>query len=352
MIALEYSAADDASVPVASAIVLNYNGRGFVEESVASLLDQDLARLEVIVVDNGSSDGSADDLERCFNGRIQLLRVPRNLGFGAGNNVGIRKARGRYLILLNNDAVAAPAFARELVAAAEADPRVGMVAARVLDYTRRDVLDTVGHLLYPDGLNRGRGRLEQDRGQYDACRTALFPSGAAALYARRMLDDIGLFEERLFLYGDDAELGLRGRVAGWACALAPQAFAYHHYSRSSGAYSSLKAFYVERNRVLVLLRVFPVALIAVSPLHTAARLALQTWGALSGRGAAGRLAADRSLWHLVALTLRAYASALVAALPMLRERWRRRSQRRLSSSQFRRLLAEFRLSARDAALKD
>jgi hypothetical protein len=215
-----------------------------------------------------------------------------------------------------------------------------------------DVIDTVGHLLYPDGLNRGRGRLERDAGQYDSRRTALFPSGAAALYTRRMLEDVGLFEERLFLYGDDAELGLRGRLAGWACAFAPRAVAYHHYSRSAGSYSELKAFYVERNRVLVLLRVFPLALVLASPLFTAARLALQAWGALTGRGAAGRLAAETSTLRLVGVTLRAYASALAAAPATLGERWRGRRTRRIGTRAFVRLLAEHRLSAREAALKD
>jgi hypothetical protein len=338
--------------PIASAIVLNYNGRGFVEESVQSLLAQDLPGLEVLVVDNGSTDGSADDVERTFAGRVRVLRSPRNLGFGAGNNLGIREARGRHLILLNNDAVAAPSFARELVAAADGDDSVGMVAAKVLEYARRDVLDTVGHLLYPDGLNRGRGRLETDRGQYDACRTTLFPSGAAALYTRRMLDDIGLFDETFFLYGDDAELGLRGRLARWGCALAPRAIAYHHYSRSAGAYSRLKAFYVERNRVLVLFRLFPVSLIVLSPAYTAVRLALQAWGALTGRGAAGRLAASTPKVQLAAIVLRAYASALRALPGILRERWRQRSRRRLRTSEFLRLLDEFRLRAREAALKD
>jgi GT2 family glycosyltransferase len=338
--------------PIASAIVVNYNGRGFVEEAVRSLLAQDLPGLEVLVVDNASTDGSGDEVERTFAGRVRVLRAPRNLGFGAGNNVGIRAARGRHLILLNNDAVAAPSFARELVAAAEADEEAGMVAARVLEYARRNVLDTVGHLLYPDGLNRGRGRLEEDRGQYDACRTTLFPSGAAALYTRRMLDDIGLFDESFFLYGDDAELGLRGRVAGWGCTLAPRAIAYHHYSRSAGAYSRLKAFYVERNRVLVLFRLFPVSLILVSPGYTAVRLALQAWGAFTGRGAAGRLAASTSKVGLAVIVLRAYASALRALPRILRERWRQRSRRRLRTSEFRRLLDEFRLRAREAALKD
>jgi hypothetical protein len=343
---------NDDAAPFVSAIVLNYNGRGFVEESVQSLLDQDLEGLEVLVVDNDSTDGSAEELARRFGSRIRLVRAARNLGFGGGNNLGIRHARGRYLVLLNNDAVAAPSFARELVAAAETDSRIGMVAARVLEYARHDVIDTVGHLLYPDGLNRGRGRLEQDRGQYDACRIALFPSGAAALYARRMLDEIGLFDERFFLYGDDAELGLRGRLAGWTCALAPAAVAYHHYSRSTGAYSSLKAFYVERNRVLVLLKLFPLSLIAVSPLHTAVRLALAAWGAISGRGAAGRLARETTPLHMGAIVLRAWVSALRALPHVARERWRSRALRRLSSGGFRRLLHEFRLTAREAALRD
>jgi GT2 family glycosyltransferase len=338
--------------PTASAIVLNYNGRDIVEESVQSLLDQDLAGLEVIVVDNGSTDGSDDALGRRFGGRIELLRVGRNLGWGAGNNVGIRHARGRYLIVMNNDAVAAPSFAREMVAAAEADPRVGMVAARVLDYSRRNRIDTLGHLLYPDGLNRGRARLEEDRGQYDSCRTTLFPSGAAALYARRMLDEIGLFDESFFLYGDDAELGLRGRLAGWGCALAMAAVAYHRYSSSAGAYSSLKAFHVERNRVLVLFKLFPVAMIVASPLHTAARLGLQVWGAITGRGAAGRLAEERHVFHLAGVVLRAYASALRALPAIARERRRLRPLFRLTTSEFRRLLAEFRLTAWDVALKD
>ena len=338
--------------PIASAIVLNYNGRGFALEAVRSLLEQDLPGLEVLVVDNASTDGSAEEIERAFAGRVRMIRSPRNVGFGAGNNLGLQEARGRHFILLNNDAVAAPGFARELVAEAEADESVGMVAAKVVEYARRNVIDTVGHLLHPDGLNRGRGRLEEDRGQYDACRTALFPSGAAALYTRRMLDDIGRFDEAFFLYGDDAELGLRGRVAGWGCALAPRAVAYHHYSRSAGAYSRLKAFYVERNRVLVLFRLFPVSLILLSPAYTVVRLALQAWGALTGRGAAGRLAASTPVALLALIALRSYVSALRALPRLLRRRWEQRGRRRLATTEFRRLLGEFRLSAREAALKD
>jgi len=338
--------------PDVTAVVLNYNGRGYVEAAVQSLLDQDRGGIEVVVVDNDSRDGSADDLAARFGERIRLIRSPRNVGFGAGNNVALREARGRYVVLLNNDAEASASFVRELVAGAEAQPRAGMVAAKVLDHARRDVIDTAGHLLYPDGLNRGRGRLEADRGQYDGCVTALFPSGAAALYRRAMLEEIGLFDESFFLYGDDAELGLRGRLAGWGCAFAPRAVAYHRYSRSSGAYSSLKAFYVERNRVWVLLKLLPWSLVVLSPAYTAARLCLQAMGVAMGRGAAAHLARARGALHLAAVTLRAYGAALRGAPRILAERARLRPLRRLDTPAFRGLLDEFRLTAREAALKD
>jgi GT2 family glycosyltransferase len=339
------------ATPLVSAIVVNFNGRGFVEEAVASLLAQDLDGLEVIVVDNGSSDDSDGEMGRCFDGSIRLLRAGRNLGFGAGNNLGIREARGRYVMLLNNDAVAMDSCARELVALAEADTRVGMVAAKVLEYGRRDVIDTAGHLLYPDGINFGRGRLEIDRGQYDACRTALFPSGSVALYRRAMLDEIGLFDETFFLYGDDTELGLRGRLAGWSCAFAPRAVAFHRGSQTAGRYSRLKAFHVERNRIWVLVRIFPFTIMLANPFFTALRLALSAWAGLTGRGAAGCHAREHSFLSLVTLTLAAHFAALQGIPRMLGQRWRDRRLRRLGTRGFLRLLLAHRVSARDVAFK-
>ena len=298
----------DAVTPLASAIVLNHNGRGYVEAAVASLLEQDLAPLEVLVVDNGSTDGSDAALEQRFGARIRMLRAGSNLGFGAGNNLAFEPRGRRTSCCSTTTRWRLPASCASWSRRPRPIPhRDG--GGKVLD-PEGDCIDTVGHLLYPDGLNRGRGRLEPDRGQYDACRDALFPSGAAGLYRRAMLDEVGLFDEAFFLYGDDAELGLRGRLAGWGCALAPRAVAYHHYSRSAGAYSSLKAFHVERNRVLILLELFPLVLILLSPFFTVARLSLHAWGALVGRGAAARLAHDTSLAHLVGVTLRAYWAAL------------------------------------------
>ena len=348
----ESGRAGPQATPLVSAIVVNYNGSSFVEQAVASLLAQDLDGIEVIVVDNGSSDGSDAGLERRFGSRIRLLRAGRNLGFGAGNNLGFREARGRFLLLLNNDATAAASCAREMVVAADSNERIGMVAAKVLVHAQREVIDTTGHLLFPDGLNRGRGRLEIDSGQYDACPTACFPSGAAALYRRAMLDEIGLFDEAFFLYGDDTELGLRGRLAGWECAFAPRAVVFHRGSESAGRYSRLKAFHVERNRIWVLVKVFPLPLILASPIFTLLRFTLSAWAGLAGRGAAGRHAQQHSLLSLVTVTLSAHLAALRGLPLMLQQRWRDRRLRRLGTWQFLRLLQEHRLSVREVAFKD
>jgi GT2 family glycosyltransferase len=336
--------------PLVSAVVVNHNGAGYVDAAVASLLAQEGCSVEVIVVDNASTDGSADALEARFGDRIRLVRSLRNAGYGGGNNAGLALAQGRFLLLLNSDAEADRGLARAMVGAAEASPRIGMVAAKVLVHSARGVIDNTGHLMYGDGLNRGRGRQQADHGQFDALSTALFPSGAAALYRREMLDDVGAFDESFFLYGDDADLGLRGRVAGWECAFAPGAVAYHHYSRTAGAYSTLKAFHVERNRVWVLLKIFPWSLVVVSPFLTALRLGVQAFGVFAGRGAAHHLARERSPLHLVAVTLRAYASALRGVPGVLRAR--RRIPRRLSGAQTKALLREFRLSVREVALTD
>jgi hypothetical protein len=128
--------------------------------------------------------------------------------------------------------------------------------------------------------------------------------------------------------------------------------AYHSYSLSAGAYSSLKAFHVERNRVWLLVKLFPTALVLVSPFFTLARLSLQAWAGLSGRGATGRLAQDRSFLHLAGVTIRAYASALAGLPRVLRERRGNRRLRRMGLGAFLRLLREHRLTAREVAFKD
>lgn len=325
-----------------------------MEAAVESLLAQQGVAIQVVVVDNASRDGSPGRLDARFAGRIRLLRAAGNVGFGAGCNLGFGATDAPWVLLLNPDARAMPDLAARLVARAAGDERIGMVAPKVwlAGDERPPRLDTCGHLLFADGLNRGRGRLEPDRGQYDGEKEALFPSGAAALFRRAALDEAGGFDESYFLYGDDAELGLRLRLLGWQCAFEPRATAWHHYSQSVGAWSELKAYHVERNRVLVLLTLLPWTWVAASPFWTALRLGLMAWGALTGRGAAARLGEGRSLLTLPRIAVRAWwdaARRVPAALRRRRGLWR---GARLSAGEWRALLSRYRLGVREVALKD
>jgi GT2 family glycosyltransferase len=227
-----------------------------------------------------------------------------------------------------------------------------MLACKIYLQGHSKIIDNVGHLMYRDGLNRGRGRLEADRGQYEKIEEVFFPSGCAALYRREMLEEVGLFDEDFFAYGDDTDLGLKGRLAGWKCLYVPRAVVHHRYSRSSGAYSALKAFYVERNRVWIAVKFFPLSLLLVSPFFTFLRFALQGYGALAGRGAAGRFSEAYSPAKLLQILLKAYLAAFRGLPGMWKKRREIQRRTRVSEGEIRDWFRRFGMSAREISWKD
>lgn len=338
--------------PFFSVIILNWNGRHLVEECLDSLFAQTFREFETIVVDNGSTDGSVGFLQTRYGERIRLLSLPCNVGFGAGNNRGIELAKGEWVVFLNNDTQVDARWLEELSSSAHRHPEIPVFACKVLNYYRRDEIDTVGHLLYPDGINRGRGRLEKDRGQYDREEEVFFPSGCAAAFRKELLDAIGGFDESFFAYGDDTELGLRARLYGAGCLLAPRAVVYHKYSGTSGSYSEFKAYHVERNRVWVVLKYFPLRWILLSPFYTIVRMVYHLTAALRRKGAAGKFAEQGSTWRLIRVIIRAYRDALSRLPSVLAERRRIRNLRKVPSNTFSEWVRRFRLTAREVAWKD
>jgi GT2 family glycosyltransferase len=339
-------------VPFFSIVVLNWNGLPLLDECLSSLRGQAFADFEVVMVDNGSTDGSAEWLASRESACVRPLILPDNLGYAEGNNAGIRMARGRWIVLLNNDTAADPDWLAQIAAAIGRHPEAGMFTPKILNYYRRDEIDNTGHLIYPDGLARGHNRLEKDDGRFDSEVEAAWPSGCAGVYRREMLDQVGLLDETFFAYAEDVDLGLRGRWAGWNCWYVPAARVYHKYSATTGSFSPRKAFLVERNRFWVLLKNFPAREIALSPFATGWRYFMHLRAALSGRGAAGKMASEYSVWKLFATTLSAEIAAVVGAPRILRERRRLAPTRRLSNGEFRRLIRRFRMSAAEAAMKE
>jgi GT2 family glycosyltransferase len=215
-------------LPTVSVVVIDY--KIDITPCLDSLKAQTFKDFEVIVVDNNKI----------------------NRGFARGCNEGIRKAKGQFIALLNNDAHTDKDWLKELVKAADENPMVGMFASKIL---RPDgTIDSVGCMLHPDGNGMCIGRGES--GGYSRQGYVIFPSGCAALYRAGMLAEIGLFDERFFMYNEDTDLGIRAQKAGWKCLYVPTAIVTHLYSQSSSAYSLKKLFRVERNRVLLMLKHF------------------------------------------------------------------------------------------------
>ncbi|MGH9593055.1 MAG: glycosyltransferase family 2 protein [Bryobacteraceae bacterium] len=333
-----------------SVIIPNCNRQDLLGACLRSLARQTYASYEVIVVDNGSSDGSValvEEMAASFPVPLRLIANTENRGFCAANNQGFAATTSELVALLNNDAEAEPGWLEALESVIRTRDGIGMAASKILVWEDPTRIDKCGHLIYPDGQNRGRGSGQLDRGQYDQIKEVLWPDGCAAMYRRAMLEDVGGFDEDFFAYADDAELGLRARLAGWLCLYTPQAVVRHHRGATLGIGSARRLTLIERNRVLLVVKLFPWNLLWMNAAYFLARIAAGMWAALRNRGemrhfpgAQGKLTAGLAL-------LRGTVSAVPMIPAMLRKRRAFRPKRRLTPRQIRRLLKSHRISLRE-----
>lgn len=335
--------------PLVSVIVVNWNRRDLLRACLASLESQNFRDFEIIVVDNGSSDGSLELLRSAAFERIQTIKNAENRGFCAANNQGIRAARGEFIALLNNDAEADPGWLEELLAAVCDAPDVGMVASKILTYEDRSVIDKAGHLIYLDGQNRGRGTGEPDRGQFDRVEETAWPDGCAALYRRSLFDQVGSFDEDFFAYADDAELGLRARIAGWRCLYIPTAVVYHHTGSTLGRYSAQRLFLIERNRLWLAAKLFPWWILALNPLYFSLRAVMTARAAFAGHGELPNASARLGTFGLLKCLIKAQGAALAGLPAMLRKRRAVNAFRKLTPAQTAALIERYRIPIRDLA---
>lgn len=337
------------TTPKVTTIVLNWRSRDTIEACLESLLQQTHGRHEIILVDNASRDGSLELIRNKYGDRIRILENSVNLGFSGGVNQGIRASEGDYVALLNADAVAAPDWIEALLHGFSDPEQVGMVTSKVYLAGQEKVLDNTGNGLYRDACAKPRGRLEVDRGQYDGQRRAGYASGCAAMYLRRMLDEMGLFDERMFAYGEDMDLALRGWLAGYACAFASKAIASHRLSSSLGVHSALKLYYVERNRLWTLLKCFPWPYLLAAPFYTLWRLINHFAALWVKRGPGAEVLGKVSVPQLCWIIVRAYGSTLFSLSYLLKKRRKVFSKCKISSKEFERVFKESPVTARDVA---
>lgn len=247
-------------LPVVSIIIPNYNGLRFLDTCLHALQAQTYPqdKLEIILVDDASTDASVPYVQTRYP-HVQVLPLERNSGLAVACNRGVAMSRGEIVILLNNDTEVEPKWVEALVVALQAHPWAGAAASKMLLFDRRRVLHSAGDMMGVDGIPRNRGVWEEDRGQYDADRVVFGGCGGAVAYRRHVWDELGGFDEDLFMYLEDVDLAWRMQLRGWGTVFAPEARVYHHLSATGGG--PLASFYSGRNTIWVIAKNMPTPLL-------------------------------------------------------------------------------------------
>ena len=232
-----------------SIIVLNYNAGDLLIDCVESIYKTLLQKFEVIVVDNISTDNSHKKCKEKFP-QIHLIENEQNLGYCEGNNVGIRKAKGEFVVILNPDTKVEPNWLNELVIAHKKNGD-GLYQPKILAF-KNNIFESAGNMLQIFGFGYPKGRGEKDIGQYNISEDIIYASGACLFTSMKVLKKIGLFDPFLFLYHDDLELGWRAAQQNIKSYYVPKA-TIHHFASYNLKWSEQKFFWLERNRHYCLL---------------------------------------------------------------------------------------------------
>jgi GT2 family glycosyltransferase len=237
-----------------SVIIVNWNGRHWLEQCLPTLQTQTFTDFEVVVVDNGSDDGSVAWLQSRWPS-VRLLALPENVGFAPANNLGIQATDSPFVVTLNNDTLAEPDWLEAMVTTVT-DPAIGMVACQMLMWQQPDRLDSAGIEIDWAGIawNRGAG---QPAHSLAHSADVFGPCAGAALYRRQMLNEVGCFDEDFFAFYEDVDLAWRAQQAGWRCRYQPQACVRHWHSATAGQNIPQKTFLLGRNKLWSIMKNYP-----------------------------------------------------------------------------------------------
>lgn len=313
----------------ATVIVLNWNGLRFLKDCFDSLAKQTYPRdkYEVMLLDNASEDDSVEFVSKHYPD-VRIERSAANLGFSGGMNLGMRKSKGEYMILLNNDTILDPDWLKELMKVAH-DKKAGAVTSKLMFLKKKGIINNAGSMLEPDKTwpIRERGIDEKDVGQYDSIDEITAFCGASVALHRGMIKKIGLLDETFRAYFEDTYLSWRGQKAGYKYYYVPKSVLYHVHTGTNVEGSPKFVFYVSRNRVLIIFK------------NGKLRSALLAFGAMtrdrvlatSGRFFKAILRGNgrKTAFHEVVIGLKTWLSTLAFIPIMLLKRWGLMSERGL-----------------------
>ncbi len=247
--------------PSISVIIPAYNGRDLLKSCLGSLFGQTENNFEAIVIDNGSTDGTREFLEADFP-QVRASYYQDKLGFARAANIGLSQARATdYIALLNQDTVVDRNWLAALKARLEEDPTLGSCASKMMDYDYQDILDGAGDVYLSNGYAYRLGWSLRDAPEFQKSFRVFGACGGAALYRKKMLDEIGWFDEDLMMYYEDVDLNFRAQICGYACEFVPEALVYHKGSAPKEGENSENnpktLFLLARNSLFVIIKNYP-----------------------------------------------------------------------------------------------
>lgn len=244
--------------PIASIIIPHFNGRQHLPDCFQALRQQSCQAFEIILVDNGSSDGS-QALVRADYPEVRLIELGHNHGFTGACNAGFAAAQGQIIILLNNDTAVEPNWLAELLQAFDQHPDVGSLACKMLLFHQRDTFHTAGDYYHVDGIPGNRGVWQKDVGQFDQPAYVFSACGGAAAYRRTVLEQVGFLDDDFFFSCEDVDLGWRIHLAGWKVLYVPTAVVYHKLKATGGSITG--SYYDGRNFLYLIWKNYPTNLL-------------------------------------------------------------------------------------------
>jgi GT2 family glycosyltransferase len=241
--------------PCVTIITINYNQLKLTCELLDSLRKLTYPQVEVIVVDNHSKENPAGVIGERYP-EVKLILSSENLGFAGGNNLGIRASRGKYLLFLNNDTEVDPGFLEPLVALFESNPRAGAASSKILYYNSGETIQYAGSTRIDPFTGRSKriGYMEKDQGQHNRLQETDLAHGAAMMVPGKVIEEVGMMPDFFFLYYEEVDWCESIKKAGYKIYFVPDSKVYHKESMSIGKRSTLKTYYMTRNRLLYMRR--------------------------------------------------------------------------------------------------
>ena len=344
--------------PKVSIIIVNWDGKKHLKECLTSIFNQTYDNYEVIFVDNGSTDGSVEFVEKNYS-QVKLIKLDENYGFAEGNNIGIKKAfkdeMVKYIATVNNDTKTDRHWLKELIEVAESNDKIGSCASKMLKYYDHTVIDSAGFYIIKDGGAIDRGTGELDTGSFSTKEEVFGACAGAALYRRDMLNQIGLFDEEYFAYFEDVDLAWRYRLRGWICIYVPSAIVYHKQSATGVMFSPFKTYHLQRNRLWTVVKNYPVQYIPQSIIYLIKRYLLVIYSSVKYRASQNTYASrflNKSLKkEMVKSVIKALIAAIIGMPRMYMKRKKILSSRSVSNSEIKSWFNKFSIDIEEIILK-